>query len=131
MAVFVLAAPEIIAAAVAAGKAIVLVGSAVIAAVAINEATKDEAEESTLTDTKPRPCPCPPCVPPVATIAYEIHRVPPSASHWPCPSDHVHWFQRHQNPKNCQCFWKRDALPVTCLPSGGFPHIPPGAIPIP
>jgi hypothetical protein len=66
----------------------------------------------------------------VGTEAYEIHRVPPSRPHWPCPGDHIHWFMRMQNPNNCQCFWKRDYRPVTCLGPGQTPPIPPGSVPI-
>jgi len=74
--------------------------------------------------------PCPPCNPPVGTVGYEIHRVPHSRLHWPCPGDHVHWFERHQNSYNCQCFWKRDFILPTCLEQGDYPELPPGAFPL-
>lgn len=74
--------------------------------------------------------PCDPCDPPVGTIAFEVHRVPPQKPDWPCPGDHVHFFERHQNPNNCQCFWKRNALPVHCLPQGEEYQPRPGEVPL-
>jgi hypothetical protein len=129
----VLAIPAIILAAEAAAELTLLVTSAVLAAAVVHEASKS------MTDSEAdvvKPCPkqrqpCPACNPPVGTLLYEIHRVPPSAPHFPCPGDHVHWFRQMQNPNNCQCFLKRNALPVTCLPQGGQPSLPPGAIPLP
>jgi hypothetical protein len=73
---------------------------------------------------------CPPCSPPVGTIAFEVHRVPPQDPHHPCPGDHVHFFERHQNPNNCQCFWKRNALPVKCLAQGEDYQPQPGEVPL-
>lgn len=93
----------------------------------VKEASK--AKPRVDTDTK-RDCPCPACKPPVGTVAYEVHFCPPSTPHWPCPDHHVHWFVRMQNPKNCQCFWKRDFKPPTCFPKGGKPPIPPDAVPV-
>lgn len=54
---------------------------------------------------------CPPCPPPPPS---RIDRVPPSASHYPCPGDHMHTFKYNQNPKTCQCFPGKDE--VICLP---------------
>lgn len=73
---------------------------------------------------------CPPCVPPVGTISFEVHRVPPSKPHWPCPGDHVHFFQQMQNPINCQCFKKRNAHPVKCLSSGESYNPSSGYVPL-
>lgn len=73
---------------------------------------------------------CPPCVPPVGTTMFEIHRVPPSAPHHPCVGDHVHFFLQQQNPNNCQCFLKRNSRPVLCLPSSGAFTPPSGVIPL-
>lgn len=61
---------------------------------------------------------CPPCIPSVGTTFFEIHRCPPSAPHYPCPDDHVHFYEQHQNPINCRCFLKRNSKPVLCLSSG-------------
>jgi RHS repeat-associated protein len=66
---------------------------------------------------------CPPCKPPVGTIAYRWDKVPPSKPHWPHKGDHVHLYERQQNPNNCICFWK--PIGVTAPPP------PPGAIPMP
>lgn len=117
----------------AAAEAVVFVGSAVIAAVAINEVaetvTQDRtrAEPRTTTDCPQTRQPCPPCVPPVGTVAYEIHT---THTHHPCTGAHIHWFLRQQNPNNCQCFWIRNYIPVECIPEGGTPNIPPGAVPL-
>ena len=51
--------------------------------------------------TRPRSRPCPPCP---ANPPPEIDRVPPSASHFPCPSDHWHYRRYNQNPGTCECF---------------------------
>ena len=63
--------------------------------------------------------PCPPCVPPVGTIAY---RLDTDHSHGGM-KPHVHLYERHQNPNNCQCFWKK----LGVIP----PPPPPNAIPMP
>jgi hypothetical protein len=77
-------------------------------------------------------CCCPPCNPPVGTMMWEIHRVPPSAPHHPCEGDHVHWFRMQQNPYNCQCFKQRNARPVQCIDvPGSTPDFPPGTVPLP
>lgn len=87
-----------------------------------------------------QPCPknkedkeeCPPCEPPVGTVAYEVHRCPPGSPHYPCTEDHVHFFLRQQSPKSrgCVCFWKRNFRPVQCL-SHGETFVPePGMVPI-
>lgn len=52
---------------------------------------------------------CPPCPPPPPP---EIHRVPPSRRHFPCPGDHAHTFRYNQNPKTCECFLRKG--PVIC-----------------
>jgi hypothetical protein len=49
---------------------------------------------------------CPPCDPPVGTIGYNLHRVPPHDPHPGINGDHVHYFQMQQIPHNCDCFWK-------------------------
>jgi hypothetical protein len=110
--------------------AVLIVVGGILAYKAIKSAT---ATTSTATATSTAECPrrpCPPCSPPVGTVGYSIDRVPPSGIHWPCPGDHVHWLLHQQNPNNCQCFWMRDFLPVTCLPQGGNPVVPPGAVPL-
>lgn len=96
---------------------------------AIETNEQDKAVPIPITEC-PERRPCPPCNPSVGTIGYEVHRVPPSRPDWPCPGDHVHWFMRHQNPYNCQCFWKRNFIPPTCLEQGDSPELPPGAFPI-
>jgi hypothetical protein len=127
------AIPLLVLAAEAAAEAIVFVGSAVIAAAAINEVAqtvskeRDRAEPRTTTDCPPMRTPCPPCQPPVGTIGYDIHR---THGDWPCVADHVHWFLRQQNPNNCQCFWMRNYIRPTCLEPGEMPVIPPGAVPV-
>lgn len=72
--------------------------------------------------------PCPPCVPPAGGIGYSVDRVPPKKEHKPCPGDHVHWLKQNQNPNNCQCFWKRNFQPATCLWQGEQPKLPDGAV---
>lgn len=66
--------------------------------------------------------PCPPCIPPVGTIAYDIH----DAYHYiksmgEHVKPHTHVYIMQQNPNTCQCFWKH----LTDLPEP-----PEGAIPI-
>ena len=63
---------------------------------------------------------CLPCDPPVGTVMWETHRVPPHDQHWPCPCDHAHNFEVNQMPpvgapEPCKCFLKRDRFPVKCL----------------
>ena len=48
--------------------------------------------------------PCPPCPPPPPP---QIHRVPPSKPHFPCPGDHWHYFKYNQNPVTCQYYLQR------------------------
>lgn len=88
--------------------------------------------------SKPRPaepqvpCCCPACVPPVGTMMWEIHRVPPSRPHFPCPGDHVHWYRMQQNPNNCQCFKQRNARDVQCIDTpGSTPSFPGDSVPLP
>jgi hypothetical protein len=80
---------------------------------------RSETDAPPITDCPPQekdcsqsPCPAPP--PP------RIDRVPPSATHHPCPGDHAHFFKYNQNPVTCQCFLQK-IEPPTCLPQGGFP----------
>ncbi len=62
---------------------------------------------------------CPPCTPPIGTIAY---RLDTEHSHGGL-KPHVQLYMRQQNPGNCRCFWK---------PIGfGPPPPPPGSIPMP
>jgi RHS repeat-associated protein len=64
---------------------------------------------------------CPPCKPPVGTIAYRIDEVPPHKPHFPIEGTHVHLFRMNQNPNNCRCFWQKiDVI---------SPPPPPGAVP--
>ena len=52
---------------------------------------------------------CKPCIPPVGTIATDVHLVPPSSPHWPIEWSHIHWFEMNQSPYPvCKCFWKRN-----------------------
>jgi hypothetical protein len=133
----VLAAPAVglVAVALAAAEVVLLVGSAALVGYGIYRMTRsrvsDRVEPRVIEDCPPARTPCPPCVPPVGTVAFEIHRVPPSRPDWPCLADHVHWFLRQQNPNNCQCFWMRNFRPVTCLPQGGQPTLQPGEITLP
>lgn len=64
-------------------------------------------------NSKPKPLPvplpwptrpCPPCPTPPPP---QIHRVPPSRPHFPCPGDHFHYFFYNQNPVTCQCYLQR------------------------
>lgn len=59
------------------------------------EATKTRSDPISIPKTIEE-CPkkknCPPCVPPVGTTMFEIHKVPPQSPHYPCPGDHVHFF---------------------------------------
>lgn len=78
---------------------------------------------------------CPPCVPPVDTKCYRVDR---THSHFPCPSDHVHFKKRTQVPafaKNpgvrCQCQWKDLESEIVCLNQGEAYTPPPGVIPQP
>ena len=52
---------------------------------------------------------CPPCPPPRPP---DLHRVPPSKPHYPCPGDHSHTYVMNQNPTTCQCFERPG--PVIC-----------------
>lgn len=118
------------------GKAAAYVGSAVVAAVVVNEAV-DAVQEATsdtpATDTDATDCancdaaqPCPACTPPEGTEQGErLDRVPPSRPHHPCPGDHLHTRIMRQNPRTCQCFWNKGR--VICLPQGG--SAPPGLAP--
>jgi RHS repeat-associated protein len=90
----------------------------IVGGVAIYDYIHNKAETAPCETKK-----CPPCVPPVGTIGYRLDRMPPSTPHHPFPGDHVHLFERHQNPNNCQCFWH--PIGVTSPPP------PPGAFPLP
>lgn len=106
--------------------AVLVVVGGIAAYAAIKKATESTSTDTATDTTDCPPKPCPPCEPPVGTIGYAVHRTHP---HAPC-QDHVHWFLRMQNPKNCQCFWKRNYRPVTCLAPGEEPVLPPGAVPL-
>lgn len=69
------------------------IGLIVMGGIAIYAATRSEPtyEEKT----------CPPCPAPPPN---EIDKVPPGRPHHPCPGDHWHYYEYHQNPKTCQCF---------------------------
>ena len=60
----------------------------------------------------------PECDPPAGTLAYQVHRFPEAEPHWPFPGDHVHFFERRQNPASGVCFWKRNARPPHFLNQG-------------
>ena len=57
----------------------------------------------------PRPVPAPPpdrkvCDPCPEPPAPEVHLVPPSRPHYPCPGNHEHYFEYHQSPPpDCIC----------------------------
>jgi RHS repeat-associated protein len=55
----------------------------------------------------PPPMPAKPCPPCPAPPPPQIHRVPPSTPHFPCPGDHWHYFVYNQNPVTCQCYLQR------------------------
>ncbi len=61
--------------------------------------------------------PCPPCNPPVGTIAYRIDYDHYHAGMKP----HVHLYQMHQNPNDCRCFWKKLKVVAPPPPSGAIP----------
>ena len=71
---------------------------------------------------------CRPCIPPVGTIATEVHKVPPKKPHFPIEGSHVHWFKMNQSPyPDCKCFWKRNFKKPTLgdtTPSGTVPVTP-------
>jgi hypothetical protein len=71
------------------------------------------AATSTTTTKKP----CPPCPTPPGP---DIDRVPPNAPHFPCPSDHWHFYEYNQNPVTCQCFGPRRLFGGCC----GLPGAP-------
>lgn len=72
-----------------------------------------------------KPKKCPPCIPPVGTIGYQLHKVPPSKPHYPIKGDHVHLWRRNQAPwPDCGCFWNKLKHPTV-------PPPPKGAVPIP
>ena len=66
---------------------------------------------------------CLPCIPPVGTRAYRLDIVPPKKPHFPFTGTHWHLYEMHQNPNNCQCFWRDLDI------SGDGPP-PPGTSPI-
>jgi hypothetical protein len=70
------------------------------------------ATTSTTTTKKCPPCPTPP--------GPDVDRVPPSAPHFPCPSDHWHYYEYNQNPVTCQCFGPRRLFGGCC----GLPGAP-------
>ncbi|WP_376096855.1 hypothetical protein ACE7GA_05635 [Roseomonas sp. CCTCC AB2023176] len=128
------ALPLVWPAVVAAGEAVVFVGSAALAALGIHTAVRaveERTAEREAERTRPatvEDCParrCPACSPPTGTIRVErIDRVPPSVPHHPCPGDHAHLVQMNQNPRTCACFWNKATPDVECLPPGGMPGHP-------
>lgn len=85
-----------------------------------------ETADAIQNKTECQPDQCKPCIPPVGTIATDVHFVPPGRPHWPHPGDHVHWFKMHQSPyPQCRCFWKPDYIKPT---SGS--NYPEGTIPV-
>jgi RHS repeat-associated protein len=84
-------------------------------------------QEQAQSKAKVENCPpnkCPPCKPPVGTIAFRTDFVPPSDPHHPFPGDHTHLYQMNQNPKTCACYWNK-------LITIGGSRPPPGAVPLP
>ena len=73
---------------------------------------------------------CKPCIPPVGTIATDVHQVPPGKPHYPIEGSHVHWFKMNQSPyPDCRCFWKRNFKKPTAgnsTPAGTVPVTPAG-----
>jgi hypothetical protein len=67
---------------------------------------------------------CKPCIPPVGTRAYREDTNPNSPAHRGIPTPHWHLYEMHQNPNNCQCFWK----PVPDNQGGFGPSPPPAGI---
>lgn len=70
----------------------------------------------------------PHCVPPVGTVASQVHRVPDARPHWPCTGDHVHYLKRQAAVPGNRCFWQRSARSAACLPQGGQPSPAPGEV---
>jgi len=70
---------------------------------------------------------CKPCIPPVGSRAYREDTSKDSPDHRGVPTPHWHMYEMHQNPNNCECFWKK--IPDN---RGGFGPSPPpaGAVPI-
>ncbi len=61
------------------------------------QAAKEKCENE-----KPK---CNPCIPPVGTVGYLWHIVPPAKPHWPFPGDHLNLFDMQQSPSPiCKCF---------------------------
>lgn len=118
-------------AAVAAVAITAAAGATAVAADAVERALRQrweamQLEGSGTIDAVLRCDKCPGCLPPVGTIAVErVDRVPPSAAHFPCPGDHAHLVERHQNPRSCACFWNKANPDVYCLGPGEVPPYPP------
>jgi RHS repeat-associated protein len=95
------------------GKVILVVG-AIVAWIVYDECrTKDDCDENT------RRKMCPPCIPPVGTRGYRINWKPGRPHYvkkkkvW-VPRPNVRYYERMQNPNNCQCYWydTGDASPM-------------------
>ena len=56
---------------------------------------------------------CRPCDPPVGTLMYEVHRVPPSQPHWPHKGTHTHYYTVAQLPESKACVCGLHPLPFT------------------
>lgn len=105
-----------------------VVGAGAATGVAINEMTGEEEDTEAAPSSDTRSCEncgenrrCPPCVPPAGTRMFKrLDRVPPSAPHYPCPSDHVHVLVHNQDPRTCICRWNKPSSPndVICIPQG-------------
>jgi len=88
----------------------------------ISSAAKAAAQAVSKTTTPCQKKTCPPCTPPVGTIAFRYDSVPPSAPHWPFPGDHVHLYIMNQNPTTCACFWNKfDVVDPSAVPPGSIP----------
>ena len=61
---------------------------------------------------------------PVGTQSYRHDQVPPSKPHHPFTGDHVHIYEAHQIPKNCDCFWKPVDIVEPPPPSNAIPIQP-------
>jgi len=76
--------------------------AAAVAAI-VNQIAKPKEATQKCEDKKP----CPPCVPPVGSLAYRIDVVPPSKPHKPFKGSHIHIYKQNQSPveAGCKCFW--------------------------
>lgn len=84
-------------------------------------------------ECRPKRKRCRPCVPPVGTIAGDVHT---DHDDWPITGPHIHFLEMHQVPlgtpppgQECRCFWKRNSIPPIpgdTLPPG-IPQVTPAA----